>query len=74
VEMARQHPFAFFRLRYIKDGKDKIKLFYGELAIHNLEREIYDLGDWAFSVDSIREEMLQFLLERNLVASEDRNI
>lgn len=74
VEMARQHPFQYFRIRYIKDGQDKTKLLYGERAWSDLERLVHDLGDWAFSVDKIAEEMVQFMLEQVLVASEDRNL
>lgn len=74
IEMARQHPFQYFRIRYIKGGQDKTKLLYGERAWSDLERLVHDLGDWAFSVDKIAEEMVQFMLEQALVASEDRNL
>lgn len=57
VDVARDYPYSYFRLRYINHNIDKTKYFYGETAWMDINRFINDLGDYSFNVDSIYDEM-----------------
>jgi hypothetical protein len=58
VMISREHGTDYFKLRYIKNGQDKIKYFYGETAWMDINRFVYDLGDRSFSVDNVLDDMV----------------
>jgi hypothetical protein len=63
VEISREDRLNHFKLRYITQGKDKTKYFYGETAWMDITRFIHDLGDWSFNIDSIEDDLVESYID-----------
>ena len=59
VDTSRDHGLDYLRLRYIKNGKDKTKFFFGETAWMDITRFIHDLGDLSFNIDKIMDDLIE---------------